>query len=297
MNEEFAIEPTVFRSQRDVQYVLEKFGFHHGRFICSLPNAWVKRVYEQIEKLPDGPKKIRTKRIVEKAMQRGALVNSRFDYKPDQPWLTNVITSGKEFKGILVSEETNSAVKINIRTTDQKNVCILDEIDDDSFFGNSREEKIFYTIEEFSRVADKLLSISHEVCLIDPHFNFYSKSYINVLDEFISIGLAGKCKLFKIYTSAHGSKFDGIQKILDKNFKGSGAFIEVNHVEKTDTEDFHARYLFSKSGGIRFDYGFRLDDKAKRDVAAIDLNLHKELCKLYLDGETCHKIKTQRCPK
>lgn len=283
MNEEFAIEPTALRDFKDVRFVLGKFGFHEGRFISALPSKWVNEVYAQLEKLPDGPSKLSAKELVRKTeKERGGIVGSGVSFDPTKPWLTNAVTCGKSFAGILVSSETIS--------NKQGDGCkSIDEVDD-SFFGSCREVKLRATVEEFGRVAMRLLDFSYEVFLIDPYFNFSKPSNIDVLKEFVRIGTKGKCKKFVIYTAAKVNKFDGVEKILREHFLGTGASIKVYHVEQDVSEhDYHPRYLLSKFGGIRFDKGFQPED-VLRDVAAIDIGIHRSLCKLYLDGEHGFKI-------
>jgi hypothetical protein len=283
MNEEFAIEPTAFNDFKDVRFVLGKFGFHEGRFISALPSKWVNEVYAQLEKLPDGPSKLRAKELVRKiAKEYGGIGNSGVSFDPSKLWLTNAVTCGNEFAGIIVSGETASGRQGDGYKT-------IDEIDD-SFFGSCREVKLLSTVEQFGRVATKLLDFSYEVFLIDPYFNFSKPSNIDVLKEFVRIGAKGKCKEFVIYTAAKVNKFDAVEKILRQYFLGSGASIKVYHVEQDVSEyDYHARYLLSQFGGIRFDKGFQAED-VLRDVAAIDIGMHSELRKMYLDGEHGFKI-------
>lgn len=283
MNEEFAIEPTALREFKDVRYVLGKFGFHEGRFISALPSKkWESEVYAQIEKLPDGLSKLSAKRSVQMTKEHGGILSSGVSFDPNKSWLTNAVTCGKGFAGILVSGE-----KISDK---QGNGCkSIDDIDD-SFFGSCREVKLRATVEEFGRIASKLLSFSHEVFLIDPYFNFSKPSNIGVLKEFVRIGTKGRCKDYIIYTASKVNKFDGVEKILREHFQGSGALIKVCHVEPDDSEHaFHSRYLLSKSGGIRFEKGFQ-PDNLLHDVVAIDIRMHSDLCKLYLDGEHGFKI-------
>lgn len=283
MNEEFAIEPTALKDYKDVRFVLSKFGFHEGRFISALPSKWVNEVYAQLEMLPDGLSKESAKALVRRtAKEYGGIVSSRVSFDPSKSWLTNTATCGKGFAGILVSSETASGK--------QGDGCkSIDEIDD-SFFGSCREIKLRATIEEFGRVATRLLDFSYEVFLIDPYFNFSKSSTVDVLKEFVRIGAQGKCKKFVIYTAAKVNKFDAVEKVLHQNFLGSGASIKVCHVEQDISEhDYHARYLLSQFGGIRFDKGFQ-PEAVLRDVAAIDIGMHSELCKMYLDGEHGFKI-------
>ena len=277
MNEEFAIDPSALRSFEDVRFVLGKFGFHEGRFISALPGKWVNDIYAQLEKLPDGNAKLMAKQIISNTKDRGGIVSCGVGFDPTKSWLTNATTCGKKFEGILVSSETISdAQGIGCKS--------IDAIDD-SFFGSCREVRLRATVEEFGRIATRLLNFSHEVFLVDPYFNFSSAKNIDVLKEFVHIGAKGKCKKFVIYTDAKVNSFDGVEKILRKHFQGCGASIRVFHVNQGGAElEYHARYLLSKSGGIRFDKGFNYANEL-RDFGAIDINMHEDLCDSYLDGK------------
>jgi hypothetical protein len=285
MNEEFAIEPTAFRSFDDVRYVLGKFGFHEGRFISALPSKWVKEVFAQIEKLPDGPAKSKAKAIIIKTKDNGGIVSCGVDFDPTKSWLINATTCGKKFEGILVSSDAISDT--------QRAGCKSIDVIDDSFFGSCRDVRLSATVEEFGRIATRLLNFSHEVFLVDPYFNFSKDSNRDVLKEFVRIGAKGKCEKFVIYTDAKVNKPDGVEKLLRKHFQGCGASIRVFHVNQGGAElKFHPRYLLSKSGGIRFDNGFNSANE-QRDVVAIDIDRHKNLCDLYLDGKHGFQIEAE----
>lgn len=282
MNEEFAIEPTALKDIKDLRFVLSKFGFHEGRFIASLPGKWINEVYAQIDNLPDGATKLWAKDLIRKTeKERGGIVSSGVNYDPNKSWLTNVTMCKKDFAGILVSSETGNLQREGCKS--------IDEIDD-SFFGTCRETKLRSTVDELGKVASRLLSFSYEAYLVDPYFNLSKQSYLDVLIEFIRIGSKGKCKKFVVYTGSNVNKFDGVDRILCKHFNGIGASIKVIHVEQdASLHTYHARYLLTKFGGIRFDKGFQ-PDVDFRDVVAIDIGMHEKLCQMFIDGDHGYKI-------
>lgn len=279
MNEEFAIEPTALKDFKDVRFVLGKFGFHEGRYIFALPSDWVKEVYAQIETLNDGPSKLRAKellRITHK--ERGGIVGSGVCFDRSKSWIQNVTGCGRKIAGILVSKETKP----------EGDNCQSIEIVEESFFGSTRESKVRATVEEFGRVAARLIEFSHEICLVDPYLfknPHVHPSSLDVLKEFVRIGARGRCKGLVVYTEIKTSR-----EFLKEHFQGTGVSILVRQIEQGNADDdLHPRYLLSKFGGIRFDKGFMPED-IRRDVSAIDNGMHKELCKSYLDGEHGFKI-------
>lgn len=279
MNEEFAIEPTALRDFNDVRFVLGKFGFHEGRFISALPSKWVNEVYAQLEKLPDGPSKLRAKELVRKTeKERGGIVSSGVCFDRSKPWIKNAIGCGRKIAGILVSKETKP----------EGDNCQSIEVVEESFFGTTRESKVRATVEEFGKVAVRLIEFSHEIYLVDPYlFNnpHLHPSSLDVLKEFVRIGARGRCKSFVVYTEIKTN-----HEFLKEHFQGTGASIRVCQIEQGNADDdLHPRYLLSKFGGIRFDKGFMPED-IRRDVSVIDIGMHEALCKMYLDGDHGFKI-------
>lgn len=280
MNEEFAIEPTAFEDVKDVKILLGKFGFHEGRFITALPGKWLKEVYNHFESFPDGIPKQQAKRLAEILKERGGIVSNGLNYDPTNTWLANAKSCESKLTGIVVSPST----PVEIRTG---RIRAIGDIDDDSFFGSSRDTKIEATVEGYGKAAEKLLLASTEIYLIDPHFNFSRKANTDVLENFIRIGLAAKCKFFVVYVHVD-SKPKGIDSILGKltsKFPSAGLSLQVFYVEKgLSLNPVHPRYLLSRYGAIRFDKGFIVEQNTRHDVAPIDLDFHKELCRMYIDG-------------
>jgi hypothetical protein len=58
MLDEYAVEPeAIGLSWSDFRYVIEKFGFDHGRLISRFPNRWFEMVLEVAKTLPDVERK------------------------------------------------------------------------------------------------------------------------------------------------------------------------------------------------------------------------------------------------
>lgn len=283
MNETFAIEPTAFEDVKDVKLILRNFGFHEGRFIASLPGKWLREVYSHLENFPDGLPKQQAKRLVETMKERGGLVASNYAYNPSVPWLTNAKSCEKSLSGIVVSPQTH----VELRT--ERCRAIADIGDDKEFFGASRDARIEATLEGYIDAARYLLLASSEIYLIDPYFNFARKENTDVLEGFIKIGLSSKCKSFVIYADDNKSKPKGIDKILEvfgRRFPNTGISISARFIDQGNAVDeFHPRYLLSQSGALRFDKGFITEDGTRRDVAPIDLALHKDICRMYIEGK------------
>ena len=280
MNEEFAIEPTAFTSFEDVRYVLGKFGLHEARFISSIPSTWVPQVYAQLDALPDGPAKLRAREEIRRMVkERCGIVNGGVTFDPAKTWLNNAIDCGRYFEGILVSNETAETAPISGGGECRS----VDEVDE-TFFGNTSGTFIKATVEGFSNIATRLIEASHEVFLVDPYMFTKARirpSSIDVLKDFIRIGIQGKCKKFVIYTSYDAAPAY-LTTLLEQHFAGCGASIRVYQVAGNQPVKLHARYLLSMYGGIRFDKGFQPDGRDE-EVTAIGIGNHEALCRQYLD--------------
>lgn len=193
-------------------------------------------------------------------------------FNPANTWLNNAMDCGRSFEGILVSNET-AAINRGDECRSMSEV-------DNTFFGNTRETIINATVEGFSNIATRLIQVSHEVFLIDPYMFINAQihpSSIDVLKDFIRIGIQGRCKKFVIYTTCSASTV-----FLEQHFAGCGASIRVYQVANNQPMRLHARYLLSKRGGIRLDRGFQPDDR-DAEVTAIGIGNHEALCRQYLD--------------
>lgn len=282
MNETFAIEPTAFEDVKDVKLILRNFGFHEGRFVASLPGKWLREVYSHLENFPDGLPKQQAKRLVEIMKERGGLVASNCAYNPAVPWLTNAKSCEKSLSGIVVSPQTPVELQA------ERCRAIADIDDDKEFFGASRDARIAATVEGYIDAARYLLLASPEIYLIDPYFNFARKENTDVLEGLIKVGLSSKCKSFVIYADAK-SEPKGIDRILrdfGKKFPGTGISISARFIERgIAVKKFHPRYLLSQSGALCFDNGFLTEKDTVHDIHVVDLEKHKELCCMYIDGK------------
>lgn len=274
MNEEFAIEPETFNDCSNARYIIEKFGFSQAIFISQVPGNWYKEVYLQLEKLNDGPSKLMAKRLLQNLKASGGLIKGGVDFNPQVSWIENVATCEKEYKGILVSEETNRK--------DYKCQTISEV--DYTFFKADKSRNITRTVENYGKIARRLLEFGPEIYLIDPYFSFHKENNMNLLKKFVEIGLKGKCKKFVIYAGSERNNFEVFEKKMCKNFKGTGASFEFFFVA-AHQENFHERYLLSRHGGIQFGRGFETaeDKDLNLRVDALSAEAHEGLCVDYID--------------
>lgn len=86
-----------------------------------------------------------------------------------------------------------------------------------------------------------------------------------------------------------------MSKYFEKYLSNSpckGFMISVKFVsEETSRQSFHARYLLTQRGGLRYDKGFQVGNPPELvDVSLIDKQLHSDLYSFYSDNQPDLKI-------
>lgn len=255
MNEEFAVEPTAFENFLQLKYVLEKFGFHRGRFIVGFPSRWIRQVHEQSLLFSE----------IEQAKARILLIKAKksvvntgdLGFEPSLPWLDNVhrfSTTNSPFYGVIAA----NANSFNYPT--------VHDIDDD-FFGASNDVRIEGTAENYSRIARRLLQMSYEVAFVDHCLRLERPACEKVVKSFLAIAQEGKCKHF-VFWAREKLAAKAYRRMLEEKYKSSLApksTLTVNLVNDDGSpEKMHARLLLSNLGGLRFDHGFEEFDDGRR---------------------------------
>lgn len=282
MNDEYAIEPTAFSNVGELRYVLSKFGFGEGRFLARYPSNWVKRLYDVIALLPDIERKRMTS-ILEKVKQDGSLRGPGWTYDGCKSWVDNAALIGHAIAGVAVEKPNHHGFPL-----------LQDILEDSKFFRPSRSERIEACAGAYARVAEPLLSASHQAVLVDPYFDPDRRGYIRTLREFARVG-GDKCKEFiAVCNHEKVRSIAQFQSLLDKSVipcLGPGQQFVLKVVEDFGTARMHGRYLLTDKGGIRFDSGFdERYDGAKVDVEILDRNLWDAHYKDYVQEPSPFKL-------
>jgi hypothetical protein len=277
MNEEFAVEPTAFDNALQLKYLLEKFGFFHGRFIVCFPKKWLRQAYEHIQNFPD-IEQARCRRLLEKYAKTSVVPSGGLTYEPTLPWINNVHRIQNEqhiFDGILA------------RQSNPFGYTTVDELDAD-YLGTATDERIEGISENYSRLARRLLQMSHEVTLIDPYLRLERPACEKVVKEFFKLAWNGNCRRFICWTRHAIAGIKDYSSMLEQKYKpflSENSEMIVNLVEDNhSSEKMHARLLISSLGGLRFDHGFEdFYDRRKVDVSVISQSAHDAHCLWYID--------------
>ena len=276
MNKEFAIDPTAFENTLQLKYVLEKFGFYHGRFIVGFPSKWIKQVHEHIQKFPE-IEQARARRVLERA--RNSVVKSgELGFDPSHPWIDNVYrVSGTHspFHGVIAAN-TNSFSYPTVHEVD------------DAFFGVNNDIRIIGNTENYSLVAKRLLQMSNEVVIVDPYLKLFKSEREKVVKNFLAIAQQGKCQKFVFWIREKDAGAKAYKRMLEEKYKSCLAPKSTMTILLVDdgnsTEKMHARLLLSTLGGLRFDHGFEeFNDGRRVDVSIVSEQAHDAHCRWYLD--------------
>lgn len=289
MDQKFAVDPRAFRDAQEAVLLLQKFGFHEGRFLATLPKAWQRLFFEKLESFPDGIGKEKAKLLISRLKELGGLINSGAAYNPDRPWLGNALDNLSELSGVVhgVHEQVNEPKCASIE------MALLNP----DFFPDNRDRQFVGTEQGFLAVAARHLEAAAEICLVDPYFDLTKKKNAEVLRAFVKQGTQYKARSFVVFAHAEKVGISSLQKAMETFMDSVSAAnwsLRIVFVSDESAEaKFHARYLISKYGGLRFDYGFQIDasrHKKLHDVSVLDRNRHESLCKQYLDGESDFEI-------
>jgi len=274
MNEEFLIEPSGFNSAIELKYLLEKFGFYQGRFIGKYPKGWVKEVYEKMNTLPD-IEQARVRSLLEKS--RHYLVPSGQPYESSMTWIENAhLQIEKEnFMGVVAAESNHWGYPTH------------EEMDSDTLPGG-HDVRIKGNASSYTKIAYRLLQLSHEIILVDPYLNLNKLACEKVINSFLDTAQKGKCRSFVVWVREENSGMKGYEKMLERKYlprlaKGSELTVKLVN-DDNSVEKIHARLMLSQLGGFRFDQGFaEIPNNRYVDISILDKKTHDHHCKWYLD--------------
>jgi hypothetical protein len=291
MDQKFAVDPSAFRDAQEAVLLLQKFGFHEGRFLATLPKAWQRLFFETVESFPDGIGKQQAKLLISRLKESGGLVNSGAAYKPDRPWLGNALDNLSELSGVVHG--------VGEQVADPRCASIEMALLNPDFFRDNRDRQFQASEQGYLAVVARHLEAAPEICLVDPYFDLTKKKNAEVLRAFVYQGTQYRVRSFVVF--AHAEKVGitdlskAIETFMDSISVANWSLRVVLVSDESAEVKFHARYLISKYGGLRFDYGFQMDAsrmKKLHDVSVLDRNRHEKLCKEYLDGEHGFEIVT-----
>lgn len=299
MNELYAVEPSILKSSRDLQFILRSFSPFAGQYLAIYPKNWIEQVINEFKnKLKLGEindhEMQRISRLLATAKEKHSIIECpHLVERYGRTWLENV----KE----LMNRTPPTFTKIVAKEASPPDNNSLDDFDPPKNAGC----RFLSSPDEYARICKTLISISAEIAIFDPYINPTKKKYKKVLTEILkTASLSKKCERIILWTKSEllentpKMKQDDLNSAkhifqialndIAQSARLSKCRIVVNFVIRNDRNDaFHSRGILSIKGGIFFDQGFaELRDGTQRNYAApMGEELHKNYYAMYFQGE------------
>ncbi|WP_415355713.1 hypothetical protein [Halioglobus sp. Uisw_031] len=283
----FAVDPESIDSWESLRYIVEKFGYSRGLLIARYPKRWKKMVMEAC--LANGVGEYELKHIEEKL----SLIKNDRLYRMGLPyaepsWIDNVSQPEvlKCFDAVLIKGARAGGKFHDVISVDEE------------LFEGQREMRVKRTALNLATVAKRLLSEVATVVLVDPYFRPEPKC-LKVLCELVTASKARGKGVTQVVIYVALSKSPEPKDALEGLYRESladlisgGLKLSICRVKDKEIDfDFHARYLLTEKGGLRYDRGFiepndRSQRNHKTDVTCMDNQLVAELRDHYRDDLT-----------
>lgn len=286
---EIAVDPESLVSRADFRYLFEKLGFWNGLLCMRIPKAPGSSWEQEILRACRDP--------IDRQWIEAQLASRALGRLSTLPELGSSKVSSWEdtVRAANIRRKLELAITNNFASTKGLAPPFLPLNDvDESLLSTVREVTVRADAKSMMAVCLPLVRQSSHLYLVDPYFKPLAPSRLRLLKEISAVCRSERCEYLTVITSnrylspveSEGCNVDllrsEIQSIVSK---GRRLTIEIVGVTKKqdDEEGFHARYLLSAAGGIRFDHGFELDNK-RHDVALIDKSRHEQLVERYFAG-------------
>lgn len=284
MHAVFAIEPEAVDNWQDLRYVLGHCGYSNGLLIAQFPKSWARMVIEACDRKGVGA--IDRTRIVELLRQakENRLVRVGLPFNGND-WLNSARSENVR--------DTFSAIIVRNKIEEEGFYCLAEV--DDELFRNRREVQVERNAKALAEAARYVLMSSERIVMVDPYFEAKARC-CKVIQAMIELCRDGEHRLSEIVICTSSSTdrspryhdADIYRELLSESL-GQDIALKVLLLPVDDLKyDFHARYLFSRRAGLRFDRGFvEPGDHDQRDhltdVVCLTDALVEELTTRYLD--------------
>lgn len=270
---EYAVEPRAIGSSWErFRYLIEKFGFDHGRLIAQFPKTWFRLVYDAAAGL--GP--IEKKRIEEglNLAKKNKVVRTVRAYDGNKTWLENALAghAASPFHAIIALENPGA----------HGSIVLIDGLDEQQpLWAVPHDWPVVREAPALATALRLMLQSSNVVSFVDPYYDPFSPRYQSTLRECLRIVHAANPAAVCEIHHKDGDRAPSVEAIEREARNQFGNVIPNGMTvilyrwrEKAGGEDFHARYLLTDRGGIRVDAGFSAEGGHQTtDFALMDFNL------------------------
>lgn len=261
MNEVFGIDPNTKFELKELQVLLNTFGFKYGRFIGAYPaDDWLNIIKNNTK--VSGFDESRLISILEKARDGIIPIKDQYRISNDYPneWIENSINI-KIKNSIFNQIFSNNGEKYNLPSIDD---LLLNEKYDPTL---SIGDYIPATSKSYCDAIYPLLLKSTEIHIADQYFELWNQSGIDrrkweVLRSIFEMAHRSE-RCTKIYLHLNiKSITQNLENLLIqylRDIRSESKFSELSVAFSIHKNMSHGRYIFSIKGGLQFDYGLEIN--------------------------------------
>ena len=270
---EYAIDPEIITDWRSLRDLSDKVGVSKGRIIARMPKSWMRDLYDRFATHTAKDAKFE---LALRRLERAVLPTGRPAKLQGHTWLN-----------LAISEHLRCPFRAIISDTDHvvDGMVKPDELSEDHpQWEAARELPIPRDSDKWVVATELLLSACSELILIDPHFKPEERRYqrsLKALCQAVSHKNPRNPKVeYHVKKDSFRTEQDFEARCRSElpDWIASGVKVEfVIWSCRSGGQDFHARYLMTNHGGIRFEQG--LDEKrtasTDTDVSLLDDELYQ----------------------
>lgn len=270
---EYAVEPECLVGWDRFNHIINYFGYKHGRLISRFPKHWSRAVKDACKNLEVMEKHKIIERLNADGFKAKKTIPANREYRDSETWIINAVRQHgiRNFHAIIAKQDIS----------DLNFVAGVEEITEGHpLIDVPREEKIKRSPNLLAQCIMPLLENSSEILFIDAHFKSSRAKWPNALKEFLNVACRGKrinrCE-FHIREDPSGEEPIDEEILKNKIPDGIKVRFLLWNYDGAPGEDFHARYILTELGGVRFDYGLdapATDDRT--DVSLLDTRIWRD---------------------
>lgn len=272
---EYAVEPSALRTYSDLRYVVEKFGYSHGRLLSKFPSDWIRQVHAALHDLPDVQRLAATQLL--RRLKADGLESFGRQFMPGSSWVANAIreNSIRAFGAIIAAQSAEGCISVD-DLTEERLAC-------------PRSVRVIASAANLCVPMTLLLRCEPELVFVDPYWRVSRPKYRAVMQQMLAIASEGKCRTLTFVCRAgdEAEEIAHVRRLIQTNFGDwlrSGFTIRACQVADSMTEHkLHARYVIGQRAGLRYDKGFDESPAEKVEIGIMDGPLHDEVRALYFD--------------
>lgn len=316
---EFAIDPESIPSWNKwkFKYFFEQCGLYHGRLISDFAkDGWFKHALKQLEERVNEINETDFSAI--HALIEQAILNQSnspkvakgcrdcSSYNSEKTWIANALIendpqNGKPFHTIISDKQLDNH---------PDNFLFAENIQEDTpLWKIPRETRIRRKANEMAECVSLLFRLTESNCilLVDRNFkpDYRNGSYVPVpnrfiepLKAFVEKGKASNIRKLQ-FNVCFSPRDENNRKDLKSLYQESLSNIPLDDFElniifwkkRRSGKSFHARYVLSDIGGVRFDHGLDIDENGtgETDVSLLDSVIHQEIWNDFYEGYKNYK--------